>query len=155
MALGTVTKYNQLESILFATSGRQWDDSNVGSCMWCLATADYSPSASHTTTNDLGASLITAGNGAPIAVTTPTIDKTTTPGTTYYDADPANFGANVTVTAKWLILVQPVTSNTFSATTGKLLAYCDLNTASGSSSLSSSASEFKILPHTNGWFKTT
>lgn len=154
MALGTVTKYNQLESVLFGTAGRQWDDATAGSLMWCLADETYTPSATHTTTNDVGAALQTAGDGAPINVTTPAIDNTTTAGTTYYDADAANFGTTVTISEKYLICVQPVTAGTFSATTSKLLFYIDLNTASGSALAASIASDFRIDPPTNGWFKT-
>jgi len=154
MALGTVTKYNQLESVLFGTAGRQWDDATAGSLMWCLADETYTPSAAHTTTNDIGAALKTSGDGAPVNLTTPAIDKTTTAGTTYYDADDADFGSSVTITEKYLICVQPVTAGTFSATTSKLLFYIDLNTASGSSTVSSVASIFKIFAPTNGWFKT-
>lgn len=154
MSLGAVTKYNQLESVLFATAGRQWDDSTTGSLMWCLADETYTPSAAHTTTNDIGAALKTSGDGAPINVTTPAIDKTTTAGTTYYNADAANFGTAVTVSEKYLICVQPVTAGTFSATTSKLLFYVDLNTASSSALAASIASDFRIDPPTNGWFKT-
>lgn len=154
MALGTVTKYNQLESVLFASAGRQWDDVAAGSLMWCLADETYTPSAAHTTTADVGAALQTSGDGAPINLTTPAIDKTTTPGTTYYDADAANFGTAVTVSEKYLICVQPVAAGTFSATTSKLLFYVDLNTASSSALAASVASDFRIDPPTNGWFKT-
>jgi hypothetical protein len=83
------------------------------------------------------------------------IDNTTTAGTTYYDSADANFGATVTITAKYLIAVQPVTAGTFSATTSKLLFYVDLDTSSGTAEVSSVASEFVIIAPANGWFKTT
>jgi hypothetical protein len=153
MALGTVTKYNSLEKTLFDTANRQWNDATAGNIMFCLCGNGYTPAATHDETADL-ADLITAGDGAPIAATGLAIDNTTTAGTTYYDADAANFGAAVTVSAKWLICVQPVTANTFSATTSKLLFYVDLNTSSGSAEASSTASDFRIDPPANGWFKT-
>lgn len=127
MAIGAVIKYNQLESILFGDAGRQWDNATAGSCMFCLADETYPPDITDTTTTDVGAALITAGDGAPVNVTTPALDKTTTPGTTYYDADPADFGDPVTIDAKYLICVQPVTAGTFSATTSKLVWFADLN----------------------------
>lgn len=154
MALGPVTKYNQLESVAFASAGRQWDDATAGSNMFCLASQAYTPSATHTTTTNVGAALITAGDGSPINLATPVLNQTTTPGTTYYNSDPANFGATVTITAKYLICVQPVTAATFSATTSKVLWYVDLNTASSTATVSSTLAQFKVDPAVNGWFKT-
>jgi len=135
-----------------ASAYRQWDDTTTGSLMFCLATEGYTPNAAHTTTNDLGANIVT-DDGAPIVVATPTIDAATTPGTTYYNSDSADFGTSVSITAKYLICVQPVTANTFSSTTSKLLWYVDLNTLNGTATVSSTASEFKVDPATNGWFK--
>lgn len=154
MALGTVTKYNQLEKQIGADAERQWDDATAGNIMFCLADAAYTPAATHTTTADVGANLITTGDGAPIAATSLAIDNTTTPGTTYYDSADANFGASVTISAKWLIAVQPVTAGTFSATTSKLLWYVDLNNSSGSAEASSTASDFIVYAPTNGWIKS-
>jgi len=151
MAVGTVTKYNQCDKQLFATANRQWDDSTAGNIMFCLCTSSYTPVATHTTTTDL-AGTITSGDGAPIAATGLAIDNTTTAGTTYYDSADANFGATVTITAKYLIAVQPVSANTFSATTSKLLWYINLDTGGGS--IASVASDFVIIAPTNGWFKT-
>lgn len=154
MAIGTVTKYNQLESVLFAESGRQWDSASAGSAMFCLAGAAYTPSATHTTTANVGAALITSGDGAPINVANPTIDPATVPGTTYYDSDPADFGSPLTVDFKYLICVQPVTPGTFSATTSKLLWYVDMNTVNAAAVVSAVSGQVKIFPATNGWFKT-
>jgi hypothetical protein len=152
MAVGTVTKYNLLEKQLFDTANRQWNDATAGNIFFCLCSSAYTPVATHSTTNDL-AGLIASSDGAPIAATGLTIDGATTPGTTYFDSSDASFGSSVTITAKWLICVQPVAANTFSATTSKLLWYCDLNTAGGSSTVSSVASDFQIYAPTNGWFK--
>lgn len=154
MAVGAVTKYNGMESVLFSTASRQWDDATAGSLMFCLADATYTPSLTHSTTSDVGAALITAGDGVAIAATGATIDSTTTPGLTYYDTDDADWGLAVTITAKYLIAVQPVTAGTFSSTTSKLLFYVDLNTASGAATLSSDP-DFKILPPLMGWFSTS
>jgi len=153
MSLGTVTKYNSLEKALFDTANRQWNDATAGNIMFCLCGNAYTPAATHDETADL-TDLITSGDGAPIAATTPAINNTTTPGTTYYDSDDANFGAAVTILAKYLIAVQPVTAGTFSATTGKLLFYVDLDTTSSSAEVSSTASDFVVYAPNNGWFKT-
>jgi hypothetical protein len=153
MALGTVTKYNTLEATLFGTANRQWNDATAGNIMFCLCGKDYTPAATHSTTTSL-AGLIASGDGAPQAATDLAIDATTTAGTTYYDSADANFGSAVTITAKWLICVQPTTANTFSATTSKLLFYVDLDTTSAATEVSSTASDFLVYAPTYGWFKT-
>jgi len=147
-------KYNQLEKQIGDTANRQWNDAAAGNIMWCLCGNGYTPSATHTTTTNL-ADLIASGDGAPMNATGLAIDNATTPGTTYYDSADANFGSTVTITAKYLIAVQPITAGTFSATTSKLLFYVDLDTSSSSAEVSSTASEFIIIAPTNGWFKTT
>jgi len=156
MAVGIVTKYNTLESVLFSASGRQWDDATVGSNMFILATSLYNPVASvHTTTADLGTTIITVGDGSPINVLNPLLDHTTVPGSTLFKSDSANFGAAVTITAKYLICVQPVVAGTFSGTTDKLLWYVDLDTTTTNSEKSSTAAEFLVNAPANGWYETT
>lgn len=154
MAVGTVTKYNGFEKTIEDYALRQWNDPTAGNLMWVLGTAAYTPSAAHATVSDLGGAYITSGNGAPQNVTTPVLDNTTTAGSTYYSADDANFGSSVTITAKYLICVQPVTAGTI-ASTSKLLFYVDLNTASGSATVSSTAASFIVYKPTNGWLKST
>jgi hypothetical protein len=153
MSIGNVVKYNQFESVLFRDGNRQWDKATTGHLMFCLATKDYTPDITHTTTNDLGANIV-GGDGVPINVPNPTIDNTTTPGVTYYDSDSANFGSLVTITAKYLLCVYPVTPGTFSSTTSKLLWYLDLNTTSSADVVVSTTSEFIIDPSVHGWLAT-
>lgn len=154
MAVGTVTKYNGFEKQISADANRQWDDATAGNIMFCLAGATYTPAATHSATADL-TGVITAGDGAPIAATGLAIDNTTTAGSTWYDSADANFGASVTITAKYLIAVMPVTPGTFDAATSKLLFYVDLNTDSGSATVSSSVSSFIVYAPANGWLKST
>ena len=153
MAVGTVTKYNGMEKTLFATANRQWDDSAAGNVMFCLCSNAYTPAATHTVTSSL-AGIITAGDGAPISATSLTINNTAVPGSTFFASADVDFGSVVTITAKYLICVQPVTAGTFSATTSVLLWYLDLDTTSSSTTVSSSAASFKIIMPVNGWFKT-
>lgn len=155
MAVGQVTKYNQLETILFGTGNRPWNDATVGSCMFMLAKATYTPSAAHLTVADIGTAgvhYISAGDGSPIAVGAPTLDKTTNVGQTLFKSSDANFGASVSCSGKYLICVQPITANVF-ASTAKLLWYVDLNTSTASSEVQSAASEFKIIMPSY-WFRT-
>lgn len=148
MAVGTVTKYNQLLDVLMGDADRQWDDATAGSLMFVLVENGYTPDATHTTANDLGANVITAGDGAPINVGTPAVNNST--GTTWLDSADAAFGNPVTITAKYLVCIQPATAATY-ATTAKLLWYVDLDTTSTSTSLSSTNSEFTVSAPANGW----
>lgn len=152
MAISSVIKFNQLESVLMSTATRQWDDATAGSCMFILADNTYTPNATHTTAASL-LGIITAGDGAPINVSAPAIDATTFPGSTFLNSGAANFGVAVTITAKYLICVQPVTAAAFLGTTDKLLWYVDLDDTSTTASKASTASDFSINPPVNGWFK--
>ena len=157
MAVSPVTKYNQLESVLCGTGNRPWNDATAGSCMFILANSTYTPLVTHTTVANVGTAgvnYIGSGDGAPMAVASPTIDAATTPGTTMFKSADANFGASVTLNAKYLVCVQPVTAGVI-ASTSKLLWYTDLNTATASSEAYASASEFKVNMPATGWFKTT
>lgn len=151
MAIGTVTKYDKGVSTLLKNADRQWDDATAGNIMFCLAKAVYTPSTTHSTVADLGVAdtgYIATGDGAPINAPSPSLDDTTTPGSVYFDSLAANFGNPVTITAKYLVAVQPAVAGTF-ASTAKLLWYVDLETGGGS--VSSTNSEFVINTPTNGW----
>lgn len=152
MSIGTVKLYNQTPKILLSDAGRQWDDAAAGSLFFCLADENYTPSLAHTTTADLSTALITAGDGAPIPVTGAAIDDTTEAGSTFLQSDHADFGTDVTIEAKYLICVQPVTANTFSGTTDKLLWYVDLDDSTASATVVSNP-DFAILQPVNGWIK--
>jgi hypothetical protein len=152
MAVGTVTKYNQFLDVIMGTADRQWDDGTAGSCMFVLVTSGYTPVATHTTAADLGANVITSGNGAPINVPSPAVNNTS--GVTWLNSSNAAFGNPVTITAKYLVCIQPVTAATY-ATTAKLLWYVDLNTAGSGSSVSSTADVFTVNTPASGWISIT
>lgn len=61
-----------------------------------------------------------------------------------------SFGTNVSLTAKYLYLVNQAGASL--ATTDLLIGYCDLNTTSSSSSLSSTNSVFSVTPNSDGLF---
>ena len=154
MAAGAVKKFNGLESELMEDAERQWDDATAGSMMFILADNTYVFDATHILASEL-VGVITAGDGAPINLTTPVIDKTTLPGTTFLQADDANFGAAVTITAKFLICVKPVVAGTFDGSSDKLMWCADLDDSSSSASKSSVASDFSLTQPVNGWVKST
>lgn len=151
--IGTVAKFNGMEDTILGDADRQWDDATAGSLMFILVDNSYAFDATDVTAADL-TGVISAGDGAPINVTTPTIDKTTTPGSTYLDSNDADWGTPVTITAKWLICVQPVTAGTY-ASTAKLLWALDLDDTNGTASKVVAAGEFKYLAPVNGWVKFT
>jgi len=154
MAIGVVIKYNQLESALMKAAGRQWDDATVGSNMFILADNTYTPAAIHTTTTQV-TGIIAAGAGAPIPVASPAIDGTSAPGSTSFKSASANFGSAVSVTAKYLICIQPVTPGTFTGTNDKLLWYVDLDTSTTTASQSSTNAAFIINQPAAGWYDIT
>lgn len=157
MAVGKVTKYNQLESIIFSASYRAWDHADAGSVMFMLAKETYTPLATHTTVANIGTAgvhyITTGSDGEPIAAASRTLDASTTPGTTYFKSANADFGSNKTISAKYLIAILPITANVF-ASTAKLLWYVDLNDATTSSVVQSAASDF-IVNMPSYWWKTT
>ncbi len=155
-----VQKYNQFEKLMAGEAERQWTDASAGNHVFYLAKGSYTPSAAHTTVANLGVAdvdYIATGEGMPIIVATPTLDDTTTPGTTYWNSADANFGSNVTISAKFLICAQPVAASgtPVSDATDKLLWYCDLDNTTTSTEVSSSGSTFNVAPATNGWIKST
>ena len=155
MAAGTVQLYDTAYETLFQDATRQWDDSTSGSIYWVLATSSYTPSDAHTTTTDVTNKV--GGDGAPIAATDLVI--TDTPGTaneTYFQAGAGgtpgvvSFGTNVTITAQYLIAVQPTSAGSYSGTTDKLIFYVAIDTGGD---VSSTNGEFTINMPTSGWFK--
>jgi len=153
MAMGLVTPYNQMDVMLFGTANRQWNDASAGNIMFCLCSSAYTPVLTHTQTNNL-TGLITTGGGAPIAATSLVLENVSVPGTTFFDSNDAVWTVTAIISPKYLIAVQPVVANTFSATTSKLLFYVDLNTDSSGATFSSSATELYIFAPIGGWFKT-
>lgn len=153
MAIGNVVLYDSAIKQISDTANRQWNDATAGNVMWCLCSNAYTPAFTHTTTNNLGAGVITAGDGAPIAATSLAEDAATTAGSTYFDSADVTFTLSGAITPKYLVCVQPVTANTFSATTSKLLFYVDLDTTSSSATQSMAAGTYTIYVPGNGWFK--
>jgi len=150
MAISAVTTYNQFEGLMLSTANRQWDDPTAGNIMYILASATYTPSVSDTTAAAIGANVIASGDGAPIAAASLAVDATTTPGSALLKSADAAFGAAVTITAKYLVAVQPVTPGTY-ASTAKLLWYVDLDDTSTASTVSSTTSTFSINQPAAGW----
>ena len=152
MAVGSVTKYTQIFDLMLGDAFRQWDNATAGNIMFGLVTNGYTPSAAHTTAGDLSTNIITVGDGLPIAATSLAVNVNA--GVTWMTSADAAFGNPVSITAKYLVCMQPVTAGTY-ASTAKLLWYVDLDNSSGSASITSTASEFTVHVPTNGWISIT
>ena len=154
MAVGTVKKFNQWESTISSNSTREWDDQTTGNLKYYLAKHTWLEDATAATIADIGANIITAGDGQVISADTPSIDAASLPGTTFYKAGDANFGLTVDISAKWLICTQPVVADT-PAATDNLLWYVDLENTSTTAEAVASSNKFIIHQPANGWIGST
>lgn len=153
MAAGTFVLYDGAGEILFDNAGTQWDDNGSGGeYMWALCTSAYTPAVTHADMTDITGEIVPTADGDP--QNTGTRATTTTGSVMYFSAGDANFGASVTITAQYLLLIRPATPGTFvNDATTDLIGYVDLNV--GGSDLSSSAGAFVVTEPTSpatGWF---
>ncbi|BBK30589.1 hypothetical protein EDC65_1972 [Stella humosa] len=109
-----------------------------------LATASHTPDAA--THDDLAdVSNEVAGGGDYARATLGSVAVTRSGTTVKFTSSPVNFGSDVTITAKWLVIFDD------SHASDALLGYVDLNTGGGSAA--SSDGPFVVSPDgTNGWF---
>lgn len=150
MGIGTVTRYEKFPGISQEAAGFKWTDATAGAYMFGLVTSSYTPSVDHATAADFGANIITSGDGLPINCNSRVVNYTPADDKTWYSSASANFGNTVTITAKYLVCMMPVTAGTY-ANTAKLCWYVDLNVGAGLS-YSRTAQSYIIDPPTNGWF---
>lgn len=140
-------------------NGESPTDATSGAYFWLLATQGYTPVDTHTTTTSVTNQV--GGDGVPIAATN--LEFLASPGaanesffqagTTAGGAGVVQFGPNVTITAKYLILVKCATPGTYSATADELIFFIDLT--GGASDLSSSNGDFTITMPASGWYKVS
>lgn len=148
MAVGALVRYEKFPGIMLENAGRKWAETTAGAFMFGLASSSYTPDTAHATAVEVTGFLL--GQAAPIVVANRSVVYTPANDKTWYASDPANFGATVTITAKYLLCLMPVTPGTYD-TTAKLCWYMDLNVGAGLS-LSSTNSDFIINMPANGWF---
>lgn len=149
MAFGALVRYNKFPGISQEDNQYEWADSSAGAYMFGLVGASYTPDAAHITAADLGANLITTGDGSPINVTGRAVVYTSD-GKCWFNSAAANFGSAVTITAKYIVCMMPVATGVH-AGTSKLCWYMDMNVGAGLT-VSSTSSTFVINPPANGWF---
>lgn len=139
MAVGNFTLYNTGKEALLTDNANQitWaTDTIVG----VLLGNGYTPALTHSTWADMSAQHVSGTNYAPVELTNKT--STRSGGTILWDCDDIDFGANVTVTAKYIAIVKRAGG----ALTGtdQIIGYCDLDNASGTATVSSTNSVFKV-----------
>lgn len=108
-----------------------------------LCLSGYSPNTS--TDVDVGDLTNECADGDYAEVTLTTVSVTRSGTTVKFTSDPIDFGATVTITAKYLVIYIDDGAD------DALLGYVDLNTGGGSAS--STDGPFELSPDvTNGWF---
>ena len=143
MAAGAVTLYNDaMERIFKPTSGYNLASDTFKAL---LCTSSYTPSAAHSVLADITNEHGATGGYGRITLTTVTVTETS--GSVTMDSDDIDFGAAVTLTAKYLVVFDDTHAS------DGLLFYVDLN--SGGGSVSSTASSFKITINASGIFVAT
>lgn len=146
MAVGTFTLYDSAKlAILNGTIDLDTDNITA-----ILVDETYTPSAStHTAYSDVSTYENADGDYAPVQLTTKAV--TEAGGTVKFDSDDVDYGASVTITTKYIVLVH--NPDTSLAAGDALIGYMDLDTTSGSATVSSSSAQFTVGPNaSNGWF---
>jgi hypothetical protein len=140
MAAGNFTLYGAgIEGIAKGTI-----DLDSGTFKAKLLTSSYTPNTStHVDVGDLTNEV--AGGGDYEEQTLTTVSVTRSGTTVKFTSDPIDFGATVTITAKYLVIYIDDGAD------DALLGYVDLNDGGGSAS--SSDGPFEVSPDgTDGWF---
>jgi hypothetical protein len=136
MSAGNFTLYDNAKLLLLNGGLNMASDTLAA----VLLTSDYTPSAAHSTWADVSADECADADYAEKAVSGESV--TAASGTVTVDTDDISFGSNVTITAKYLVLVKGTAGSL--ATDAVLVGYCDLNTADPGDSVSSTAAGFAV-----------
>ena len=139
MTVGNFTLYNTGKEALLTDNANQvtWATDTI---VAVLLGAAYTPAATHSTWADVSAQHVTGTNYTPVTLTNKT--STRTGGVILWDCDDLNFGSNVTVAAKYVAIVRRTGGAL--TTNDQLIGYCDLNTTSGTATVSSTNSTFQV-----------
>lgn len=139
MAAGSFTLYNTGKEALLADNANQinWASDTI---VAILLGTGYTPANTHSTYADVSASEIADVGYAPVVLTGKT--SVNTAGTILWDCADISFGTNVSLSAKYVVLVKRAGGAL--AGTDQLIGRCDLNTANGTAVVSSTNSTFAI-----------
>lgn len=146
MAAGDPQIYNT--GILNAVVLGSWDNDDH---YFMLLDTSYTPSLTHSTRADVSSAEISDSDYAKLDMSGES--STNNAGVIEVDADDANFGSSVTIEAKYLVCLMGTAAG--SSGTDDLVFYVDLNTDSGSATLSSTSGNFLLAFHGDGIFKVS
>jgi len=134
MAAGSFQWYNAGKEAAFTNTLASTDIAVV------LLGAGYTPDATHSTYADISGSEITDADYAQQSLANATYSQSS--GTVELDADSVSFGSDVSIEAKYAALVIGTPASLASG--DAILGYVDLNTDSGTATVSSTNSEFSV-----------
>lgn len=144
MSYGPVLPFRDAIGFLTDVNGARWNDPAKPFCMILLADT-YVPSAAHSTYLDVKAHEITDVDYARQLLANRAIVITDT--ATQFHADDVGFGAAVSITAKYALIVQSAADAI--ADGAGLLTHQDLSVEGGSAV--SNGTGFSVLKPLNGW----
>lgn len=146
MSVGTFTLFNSGKEALLADKANQinWETDAI---VAVLLNASYTPNAAHTIFSDVSSTQISDAGYAPVVLSNKTVVRTN--GTILWDCDDINFGSNVSITAKRIVLIKRAGASLVAS--DQLIGHCDLNTTSNSATVSSTNSNF-VVNTPNGLF---
>jgi hypothetical protein len=139
MSVGNYTLYNTGKEALLTDNANQitWATDTI---VAVLLGNGYTPAATHSTYADISAHVIADAGYAPVVLTGKT--SVNTAGTILWDCADISFGTNVSLTAKYVVFVKRAGGSLTG--TDQLIGYCNLNTTSGTATVSSTNSVFAV-----------
>ena len=139
MSVGNYTLYNTGKEALLTDNANQitWATDTI---VAVLLGNGYTPAATHSTYADISAQVIADAGYAPVVLTGKT--SVNTAGTILWDCADISFGTNVSLTAKYVVFVKRAGGSLTG--TDQLIGYCNLNTTSGTATVSSTNSVFAV-----------
>jgi len=137
MAAGSWTFYNDFKEHLAKADV----DMNGDTFKVLLTTSSYTPAATHSTVSDI-TNEVTDSDYSQQTLANITVNETG--GTVTFDSDDISFGSAVSITAKYAVIYDDTHAS------DALMCYVDLDTSSGSASVSSTNSTFQITINASG-----
>lgn len=105
----------------------------------------------HSTYGDISASEVTDADYSPVAVTTRTVSLDAGNYPVQYNSDQVDFGSSVTIAAYYMVFVMGDPTNLLAG--DRIVSIHTFNDDAGvAQEVSSTNSDFKVNPSTNGWF---
>lgn len=133
---------------LAGNGGTPWND-GTANFAFILLTEAYTFDAADTEYSHVSANEVVDVDYAPIAVASRTLTQSTTK--TQFSSNHADFGTNVTISAKWLVCIAGNAASL--GATDKIIFSLDLDNTSSSATIDKSNDAFIVRPNqSTGWF---